>query len=135
MAAMAPGSSLRLSASKPTAEVSRRHRQSDESSAYPSWQVSCGGEVPGPRFGPVNDETRQTMIDRPEIGQPPLEQPEIQPPTPDRIGDPIPERPDISPPQRPYMPDDDPMEIPGVPLPSAPEVPDVVPIHTPPGQP
>jgi hypothetical protein len=84
------------------------------------------------------------MIDRPEIGQPPLTQPEIQPPTPDRIGTPFPDRPGTRPHETPLMPpilpDDDPMELPNIPLPSdpvpgAPEVPDAVPQYNPPREP
>jgi len=59
-------------------------------------------------------------MDRPEIGRPPDEQPELQPPTPDRIGEPVPERTEKTPLQPPVTPIEDPMSEPPLPLPNDP---------------
>lgn len=72
------------------------------------------------------------MIERPEIGQAPIDQPEIQPPTPDRVGEPIPERPDQFPQHSP-APVESPLEVPEPPAPEMPDVPDAIPQYSPGG--
>ena len=57
-------------------------------------------------------------METPEIGQPPADQPELQPPTPDRIGGAQPERAKETPLQPPVAPIDEPMGDP--PLPNEP---------------
>jgi hypothetical protein len=64
------------------------------------------------------------MIDRPEIGQPPRDKPEIRPPTPDRLGTPEIEDPVESPLEPLDSPLDDPVEAPSIPAPVQPAEPD-----------
>jgi hypothetical protein len=54
-------------------------------------------------------------VEKPEIGQPPADQPELQPPTPDEIGEPRPERIEETPLQPPITPIEEPMGDPPMP--------------------
>jgi hypothetical protein len=59
-------------------------------------------------------------MDKPEIGQSPADQPELQSPMPDRIGESRPEQTKETPLQPPVTPIEDPMSEPPLPLPNDP---------------